>query len=259
VALEHFLYTSFTRRRQLMVPAVVARAPRLAQLLLEPLERFVGRRFRDRRLRQIIGYPAVFLGSSPDRTPSLYHLKRAPELTGGVLYPQGGFTRIIEAIAQLAEREGVRLHTSTRATRILTAPGAGKARPRARGVEVQGPDGATRILGAQVVVATADLHHVETTMLPPELQTYPEPWWDKATSGPGAVLVLLGVRGRLPQLAHHSLFFTKDWSANFSAIAEGRVPSPASIYVCRPSATDPSVAPEGQENLFVLVPMPADP
>ncbi len=73
------------------------------------------------------------------------------------------------------------------------------------------------------------------------------------------MLVLLGVEGELPELAHHSLFFTHDWQANFDAIFEGRVPAPASVYVCKPSETDPSVAPAGHENLFVLVPVPADP
>ena len=120
-------------------------------------------------------------------------------------------------------------------------------------------DGDHRILHADVVVATADLHHVETTLLPRPLQTYPESWWRRRTSGPGAVLVLLGVRGELPQLQHHTLLFTRDWHENFGAIREGRVPSPASSYVCRPSATDPSVAPPGHENLFVLVPVPSDP
>ena len=118
-----------------------------------------------------------------------------------------------------------------------------------------------RVLPADVVVGAADLHHVETTMLPRPLQTYPQSWWDRRVSGPGAVLAYLGVRGEVPELAHHSLFFTDDWKTNFDAIFEQptRVPDPASIYVCRPSATDPSVAPEGHENLFVLVPVPPDP
>jgi phytoene desaturase len=75
------------------------------------------------------------------------------------------------------------------------------------------------------------------------------------------VIALLGVEGSLPQLAHHSLFFTRDWAANFDAIfGETRsVPDPASLYVCRPSATEPGVAPDGHENLFVLIPVPADP
>src|SRR5690606_32839374 len=75
---------------------------------------------------------------------------------------------------------------------------------------------------------------------------------------PSAVLAMLGVRGTLPNLPHHTLAFTTDWRANFGAIEAGRVPEPASVYVCRPSATDPDVAPEGHENLFVLVPVPAD-
>src|SRR5690606_16022724 len=131
--------------------------------------------------------------------------------------------------------------------------------PRASGVQVQGPDGTTRTLPADVVVATADLHRVETTLLPRHLQTFPDSWWRRRTPGPGAVLVMLGVEGELPQLAHHTLLFTRDWRENFGALREGRVPSPASTYVCRPSATDPSVAPAGHENLFVLVPVPADP
>ncbi|HEY5187317.1 MAG TPA: phytoene desaturase, partial [Actinomycetes bacterium] len=68
------------------------------------------------------------------------------------------------------------------------------------------------------------------------------------------------VEGRLPQLAHHSLFFTSDWDRNFGDIfgPDARVPDPASIYVCKPSQSDPTVAPQGCENLFVLVPVPAD-
>jgi phytoene desaturase len=72
---------------------------------------------------------------------------------------------------------------------------------------------------------------------------------------------MLGVAGSLPQLAHHTLLFTRDWKANFDDIfgADPRIPDPASVYVCRPSATDDTAAPEGHENLFVLVPVPADP
>src|SRR5690606_6536175 len=94
--------------------------------------------------------------------------------------------------------------------------------------------------------------------------TYPESWWRRRDPGPGAVLLYLGVQGELPELTHHTMFFTDDWETNFNGVlgdARGRgkyVPDPASSYVCRPSATDPSVAPEGAENLFVLVPVPAD-
>ena len=111
------------------------------------------------------------------------------------------------------------------------------------------------------MVSAADLHHTETALLPAELQTYPEKWWATRTPSPGALLLMLGVEGALPQLAHHTLLFTEDWRPNFDDIfgRHPRIPQPASLYVCRPSATDPSVAPAGHENLFVLVPVPADP
>jgi phytoene desaturase len=118
-----------------------------------------------------------------------------------------------------------------------------------------------RTVAADVVVGAADLHHLETELLPPALQTHPDRAWRRRSPGPGAVLAMLGIEGRLPELAHHSLFFTRDWRRNFDDVfaRPGRVPQPASAYVCRPSATDPGVAPAGHENLFVLVPVPADP
>ncbi|VXC07489.1 phytoene desaturase family protein [Citricoccus sp. K5] len=275
MAIERFLYTSFTSIRPFLSRSVAGQAHRLGPLLLQSLERFVARRFTDPRIRQVLGYPAVFLGSSPDRTPGMYHLMSALDLTGGVLYPQGGFGRLMDVMVRLARESGVRLHAGTAATAILTEPvhGAhpaprdhrarrarGRRLPaRAIGVRVRGRDGEERELPAGVVVSAADLHHTETALLPRPLQTFPEEWWRRRTSGPGGVLVMLGVRGALPEMPHHSLFFTRDWKANFSAIAAGTVPEPASVYVCKPSATDPGVAPEGHENLFVLVPMPADP
>ncbi|XKH53061.1 phytoene desaturase [Citricoccus nitrophenolicus] len=286
MAIERFLYTSFSSIRPFLSRDVAGQAHRLGPLLLQSLERFVARRFTDPRIRQVLGYPAVFLGSSPDRTPGMYHLMSALDLTGGVLYPQGGFGHLMDVMVRLARESGVRLHAGTAATAILTEPalrdlsahqdhqahpaprdhrarrsgGRGRRlRARATGVRVRGRDGEERELPAGVVVSAADLHHTETTLLPRSLQTFPEQWWRQRTSGPGGVLVMLGVRGPLPELPHHSLFFTRDWTANFSAIAAGTVPEPASVYVCKPSATEPGVAPEGHENLFVLVPMPADP
>ena len=256
LALRRFLYTSFTSVRPFLAPDVLRHAHRLVPLLLRPLEDLAAAHVTDPRLRQILGYPAVFLGSSPDRAPSMYHLMSALDLTGGVLYPQGGFARLIEVVAALASAQGARLHTGCTATAITTRSGDGRA--RATGVRYTDATGAEHETAADVVVGAADLHHVETELLPPWLRTYPQEWWDRRTSGPGAVLVLLGVRGRLPRLAHHSLFFTRDWRANFDAVFGGRVPAPASAYVCRPSATDPSVAPPGDENLSVLVPVPAD-
>jgi phytoene desaturase len=259
IALQSFLYTTFTAYRPLMTRAVLRRARRLVRMLREPLADHAARSFADERLRQILGYPAVFLGADPRTTPSIYHLMSHLDLDDGVWYPQGGIATVIASVGALARQAGAMVRTNARVTAIETVR-TGR-RSRVRGVRISGANGAETMIPADIVVSAADLHHTETQLLPPELATYPPAWWERRDPGPGAVLVYLGVRGGLDRLAHHSLFFTADWDANFSAIfrAPTRVPDPASVYVCRPSATDDSVAPTGHENLFLLVPVPADP
>jgi phytoene desaturase len=251
LAVTRFLYDTYETTAGLRDPALLRRIPQLAPLLTRSLASHVDRRFADPRLRQILGYPAVFLGGSPYGVPSLYHLMSHLDLDDGVLYPRGGFTEIIGAVQRLAEASGTRIETGARVVAIVTEGDV------ATGVELA--DG--RRIDADLVVSAADLHHTETSLLPRAQQSYPESWWAKRSPSPGALLVLLGVEGELPQLAHHTLLFTDDWRSNFDDIfgARPRIPDPASLYVCRPSATDATVAPPGHENLFVLVPVPADP
>ncbi|WP_150131896.1 phytoene desaturase family protein [Xylanimonas oleitrophica] len=254
LAVHRFLYGTFASRTSLLAPDVLRQAPRLARLLTRSLEAHAAARFADHRLRQVLGYPAVFLGTSPERAPSLYHLMSWLDLADGVYYPQGGFGTVVDALVRVARRAGARLHASTPVTSVEVRRGG--RRPQVRGVRA-----GDEPWEADLVVGAADLHHVETSLVPQDLRTYDTGWWDRRDPGPGAVLALLGVEGHLPQLAHHSLFFTHDWRRNFDDVFGGsrRVPDPASAYVCRPSATDPTVAPPGYENLFVLVPVPADP
>ncbi len=278
IAKRRFLYSTFESFLPLLRPDVLVRLPRLVRLLLQPLSEFVATRFADPRLRQILGYPAVFLGSSPFDAPSMYHLMSHLDLDDGVLYPMGGFTSLISAMTKVAEEAGVDIRTGADVVSIDTAPGAtapetapvaapkGARRrgPRRPGARVTGVSyrsgGAVHRVEADVVVSAADLHHTETVLLPDDRQTYPEKYWSRRVPGPSALLLYLGVKGSLPQLEHHTLLFTADWKDNFGRIfgAETSIPSPASLYVCRPSATDPSVAPAGDENVFVLVPIPAD-
>ncbi|HEV7741674.1 MAG TPA: phytoene desaturase family protein [Pseudolysinimonas sp.] len=258
LAKERFLYSTFQRLGPVFGGEVTSQGARLMQLLLEPLDSLTKRTVRDTRLRQILGYPAVFLGSAPKLAPSMYSLMSHLDLVDGVFYPLGGFTRVIETIAGLARAQGADLQTSTTVKRIVVNDAGAVT-----GVEVTHGTGKKAVmLDADVVVSTADLHHTETVLVDrPELRTYPQEYWDKRTAGPGALLILLGVSGELPQLEHHTLFFAKDWNKGFAAIfgSHPRIPDTLSLYVCKPSGVDSGVAPEGTENLFVLVPLPADP
>jgi hypothetical protein len=253
LSIKHFLYTNFQDGRSFFQPEVMAKAGRFIKHLLTPLSKFAAAHVTDERLRKILNFPAVFLGASPYDTPSMYHLMTHVDMNVGVFYPMGGFYTIIEAIERLAKQHGVEVHTNSKVTKIESSGG------RVTGVRV-----GDVLFEADVVVGNADLHHIETQLLAPEDQTLPEKWWQDKVPGPSALLLYLGVKGRIPQLDHHNLLYADDWTKNFDEVfhkADGKrkVPNPASLYLCAPSVTDPSVAPEGYENLFVLVPVAADP
>jgi 1-hydroxy-2-isopentenylcarotenoid 3,4-desaturase len=250
LALRRFLYTSFARVGRSFAPDVLGRGGRFLQMLSRPLWRHTRTVARDRRLRQILAYPAVLLGTSPFRTPSMYHLMSHLDIEGGVLYPVGGFTRVIESIADLARANGAEIRTGVEVSEIMTAGG------RATGVRTVGGE-----VAADIVVSAADLHHTETALLPPSARSYGKGYWKRRVPGPSALLIYLGIDGDVPELEHHTLLFARDWRRGFGAIfgRRPRVPDPVSLYVCKPSGVDADVAPAGSTNLFVLVPIAADP
>lgn len=247
LALENFLYTNFRSLKPLA--RIRGQYARLARYLTEPLDSFVARRFTDTRLRQMLTYPSVFLSSHPSRTPSMYHLLSHTDLTQGVQYPMGGFAAVMDALYALAVEQGAAFRFSAEVAAIEDG-----------GVVLI--DG--QRLPADLIISAADLHHTETHLLPTNKRTYKESWFAPRDPGLGTVLVMLGVEGEIPELAHHNFVFSEDWADDYDAVFDGPVASrplgaSESIYVSKPSATDPGVAPAGHENLFVLVPVPADP
>lgn len=256
LALKYFLYTTFSTPTPFFNPEVRANYSKLARYFTTPLDAFVAERFGDTRLRQMLTYPAVFLSSHPARTPSLYHLMSHTDLAQGVKYPQGGFAAVMGALKNLAVGNGANIRLNTEVTSIDIN---GK---RATGVCVQHADGTVGHIAADLVVSTADLKFTETHLLPASHRTYDEQHFSTRDPGLGTVLVMLGIDGRLPELAHHNFLFSQDWYDDFTAVFDGPVPerplqASRSIYVSKPSATDSSTAPDGCENLFVLVPTPA--
>lgn len=250
LALDRFLYTTFERPLSVADRSLLPRLGSLLPLLTRSLGSRIAGRVKDPRLRQLLGFHAVFLGSSPDRVPSLFSLMSHLDLRDGVRYPRGGLYAVMEALERVALAEGVTIRTGADVRRIVVEDG--------RAVGVTLADGET--LRADAVVSSADMHHTETELLEEQHRARPEKSWRKVRPGVSALLVMAGVEGELPELKHHSLFFTQDWDANFQAIMErGEVPHPASVYVSRTTATDPSTAPAGHENLVMLVPFPAEP
>lgn len=255
MAVGGLLYNRFDSPRSFTSALRPSDAPELTRLLVQSLASRIRQTVSDERLRKVLGYPAVFLGTSPYAAPSMYHLMSYFDLQDGVRYPRGGFGTLITALARLATEAGVQIETDADVTGIRVVDGV------ARGVEVSRASGEVTEEDADFVVVASDTHAAETTLLPEKYRAPARRRWSRKVAGPGAVLVLLGVRGRVPELTHHNLLFTEDWESGFDKIfgSHPETPAQANLYVCAPSVTDPTVAPDGHENLFLLIPTPAQP
>lgn len=209
------------------------------------MSKHVRKLFKNEQLIELLEFPVLFLGATPENTPALYSLMNYADMALGTWYPLGGMHKIIEGMVSLAEELGVKVVLNQEVKQIFVVNG------QATKVITQDAEYA-----ADVVVGGADYHHVEQQLLAPEHRNYNEQYWDKRTMAPSSLLFYLGVNKRLKGLHHHNLFFDADFSRHAIEIYDQpQWPSEPLFYVCAPSVTDASVAPEGYENLFLLVPL----
>jgi len=216
---------------------------------LQTMEKYLNSWFKDDRLKKILEYTLVFLGSAPSKTPALYNIMNYIDFEMGVFYPKGGIYTIIQSLVSLNKTHGSTIRTNTSVQKINIDNGT------ATGVTLENGD----ILNADYVVSNADLWFTENRLITDEkYKTYPERFWEKAVMGPSAFIMYLGLNTTVDNLTHHNLRFGKDWKKNFSEIFDTpQLPSDPSYYVCKPTHTDDNVAPDGTDILFVLVPIPA--
>ncbi|MCU4742840.1 phytoene desaturase family protein [Natronoglomus mannanivorans] len=242
VGMEHFVYEDRERLRDYIDLDVARQARGLS--LLGSMQGHVENYFDHPKLQQIMQYTLVFLGGSPTNTPALYNLMSHVDFNLGVWYPENGMGSVIDGIVELGTELGVEYHTDRPATAIKGREGA---------FLVETSDGP---LSADLVVSNADYAHTEQELLPPERRGYDADYWESRTYAPSAFLCYLGVEGDLEELAHHTLVLPTDWQDHFDQIfEEPQWPDDPAYYLCVPSKTDDSVAPEGHSNLFVLVPI----
>jgi phytoene desaturase len=222
----------------------VARPGVLASLLrarpFDSVASVVAAHFRSPALRRAFSFQTLYLGTPPDRTPAAYLMIPFVEAVLGVWYPRGGVYRIAEAMARLAAELGVELFLDTPVARILTDG------PKATGVALA--DG--RVERADVVVANAEWGYTQQQLLPSGESLAGRNY------GCSGVLFLLAVRGPVTG-PHHTFLLSRDFDGNLADVFQRRrLPHDPSIYVARPTATDPGLTGDGTELVYVLVPCP---
>jgi phytoene desaturase len=190
----------------------------------------------------------LFLGAMPKDTPALYSLMNFSGLKQGTFYPMGGFGKVATAFRTIAENAGVNFVTSQNVDKLEIEAG--------HITRVYSAGRATRV---DAVVGSADYQHIESSLLEPAYRSYPDSYWQSRTFAPSCLIFYLGINKKIAALQHHNLFFDEDFEQHAIEIYKTKKwPAKPLFYVCCPSKTDPSVAPEGSENLFILMPIAID-
>ncbi|MCB0284034.1 MAG: phytoene desaturase [Calditrichaeota bacterium] len=229
------------------ISSMITFIPRALKLnALSPAYSFVKRFFNDFRHRFMFSFHPLFIGGNPFKAPSLYLMIPYLEKTGGVLYSKGGMYSIIEAFVKVFEEIGGTLVTNAEATNISVKNG-----------KTNGVWSGNRFYPADIVVSNADFKHTYDDLVKSEHRK-------KWTSGKlnrldysmSAFILFMGVKKKYDNLLHHTLILSERYKELVDDIFINKIiPDDFSMYLHIPSKTDPSMAPEGCESMYVLIPV----
>ena len=201
--------------------------------------------FRHQDTRLAFSFQSKYLGMSPFKCPSLFTILAHIEYGHGVFHPTGGCNAIPRAMARALMQMGVEVRLAEPVEEMLFE---GR---RATGVRT-----AKGTYDADALVVNADFAHAMKSLVPNRLRRR---WTDARIDAKhyscSTFMLYLGVEGSIPDLAHHTIFLSRDYERNIREIEEGKAPADPSIYVQNASVTDPSLAPPGHSALYVLVPV----
>jgi phytoene desaturase len=205
----------------------------------------VSKFFKNSRLRQLMEFPILFLGALPQNTPALYSLMNYADIVGGTWYPEKGMFSIVEGMRKLAEELGVVFRYNESAEQIIIEKGDAKKLLTDKG-EYEG----------DAIISGADYQFTDSTLLPVAYRNYTEQYWNKKVLAPSCLLYYVGLNKKLDNVLHHSLFFDVEFDQHASQIyTDPQWPDEPLFYLSVSSKTDDTVAPEGCENLVVLIPV----
>lgn len=213
--------------------------------LLTNFQRFVRKYFTHPKLIVLMEFPVIFLGAAPKDIPALYSLMNYGGYKLGTWYPMGGFSKIIDAMKNIAEEQGTHFYVNADVEKINVKD------KKASSLVVNQKE-----IDFDMIIASSDYHHTETKLLSENYRNYNEEYWKKRVFAPSCLIFYLGFKEKIPNLKHHTLFFENDLDLHTEEIYKDKKwPTKPLFYACCPSKTDDSVAPENCENVFLLMPV----
>lgn len=213
--------------------------------LFSSFSKYIRKYFSHPKIIELLEFPVLFLGAMPKDTPALYSLMNYADIKLGTWYPMGGMHKIIEAFEKIAREQGVKIITDNEVKGFVL-----KDKNIVSSINQNGMD-----IESDYVISGADYEHTDQTLAKGN-SNYTKDYWNSRLMAPSSLLFYLGVDKKIKNLLHHNLFFDEDFQQHAVEIyKKPSWPSAPLFYVCCPSKTDPTVAPEGKENLFLLVPL----
>lgn len=202
----------------------------------------VGSYLKDDRTRRLFSFQSLYAGVAPQKALALYAVIAYMDTVAGVWFPEGGIHAVPTAMAAAAQAHGVTIRLGTEVASVERTGGRASA--------VVTTDGER--LPLDVLVVTADLPVARRELLDDPLRRTPR-------LSPSCWLLLAGGTGSPAGpdgLRHHTISFGSAWDQTFDELVGGRLMSDPSLLVSVPSASDPSLAPEGRHAYSVLAPTP---
>ena len=213
--------------------------------LFKSISKYIHKHFKSPQLIQLLEFPVLFLGAKPNETPALYSMMNYADIVLGTWYPMGGMFKIVEAMVNVAKQQGVCIKNDEIVERININNGIAKSIV-SNGITYE----------ADIIIAAADYHHVEQKLLEPQYRNYSESYWKSRKMAPSCLMYYLGIDKTLKGLEHHNLFFDTPFDLHAEEIYDRpQWPSQPLFYATCASKTDRTVAPEGKENLVLLIPI----
>jgi phytoene desaturase len=207
------------------------------------------RYLKDHRLRQVFTFQPLLVGGSPTRTSSIYLLIHWLERKWGVFFPKGGTGALVSALVRLLNDVGVEVRTNHPVSRIEVDSSG-----RATGVVLE--DG--RHIAAEGVVCNADPSFVYGNLIDPaHRRTHTDRRIARKSPSMSLFVTYFGAKGQTKDLAHHTIILGPRYEGLLDDIfVKKHLADDFSLYLHRPTATDPSLAPEGDDSHYVLSPVP---
>jgi phytoene desaturase len=240
---ENLVYRPGVSPLELITPQTVFNINRF----FTSIRQEVRKRFKNEQLVRILEFPVLFLGAKPENTPSFYSFMNYADFVLGTWYPKGGMHQVVLAMEKLGRELGVHFHTNSPVDELLV-----------NGHTIHALRSNNTTIPVSHVISGADYQHTET-LLPEHLRSYSKKYWNSRTFAPSALLFYIGIDKRLNHLQHHNLFFDADFDRHAEAIYNTPSwPEQPLFYASFPSMTDETVAPDGKECGFLLLPIAPD-